>query len=142
MYHYYRWLDKSSGRANPEKVLVFAWLPCQYNHDKIFANVSHLPHATAAALLNASDLEQLKFCGKGFMDTSRIASGPANIWADVFYTNSENICKGIERIIKELSKLKKTVKVKNKNKIEKLLALANDKRARLMKYKVSKKEIQ
>ena len=111
-------------------------------HDEIFANVSHLPHALAATLLNASDSNQLKFCGKGFMDTSRIASGPANIWADVFYTNSENICKGIERIIKELSKLKKAVKLKDKNKIEKLLALANDKRARLMKYKVSKKEIQ
>jgi prephenate dehydrogenase len=111
-------------------------------HDEIFANVSHLPHALAATLLNASDLNQLKFCGKGFMDTSRIASGPANIWADVFYTNSENIRKGIERLIKELLKLKKAVKLKDKNKIEKLLALANDKRARLMKYKVSKKEIQ
>ena len=111
-------------------------------HDEIFANVSHLPHAIAATLLNASDLNQLKFCGKGFMDTSRIASGPANIWADVFYTNSENICKGIERLIKELSKLKKAVKLKDKNKIEKLLTLARDKRARIMKYKVSKKEIQ
>ena len=41
-----------------------------------------------------------------------------------------------------LNKLNKAVKLKDKNKIEKLLALANDKRARLMKYKVSKKEIQ
>ncbi|MFA5292640.1 MAG: prephenate dehydrogenase/arogenate dehydrogenase family protein [Phycisphaerae bacterium] len=111
-------------------------------HDKILGNVSHLPHALAAALLNASDLKQLKFSGKGFIDTSRIASGPANIWADIFYTNSANICKGIDNVIKELGKLKKAAKLKNKSKIEKLLSLARDKRARLMEYKVSKKELQ
>jgi len=49
-------------------------------HDKIFANVSHLPHIAAAALINASCSEELKFAGKGFIDTSRIASGPVNIW--------------------------------------------------------------
>ena len=111
-------------------------------HDTIFGNVSHLPHALAVALLNASDLKQLKFCGKGFMDTSRIASGPANIWSDIFYTNSANICKGIDRTVKELHKLKKAIRLKNKNQIEKLLKLARSKRAKLIEYKVSKKEIE
>ncbi len=111
-------------------------------HDEILGNVSHLPHALAAAMLNASDLKQLKFCGKGFMDTSRIASGPANIWADIFHTNSANICKGIDGTIKELVKLKKAAKLKNKRQIEKLLEQAREKRARLIEYKVSKKEIQ
>jgi len=105
------------------------------------ANVSHLPHALAAALLNASDLEQLKMCGKGFVDTSRIASGPANIWADIFYTNSANICKGIDRAITELNKLKKAIKLKDKQRLEKLLQLAREKRAKLIEYKVSRKEI-
>lgn len=110
-------------------------------HDKILGNVSHLPHATAAALLNASDLNQLKFCGKGFVDTSRVASGPANIWADIFFTNSENISKAIDKLIKELVKIKKAVKQKDKNGIEKLLTLAREKRAKLIEFKVSKKEI-
>lgn len=110
-------------------------------HDMIFGNVSHLPHAVAAALLNASDSKQLKFCGKGFVDTSRIASGPANIWSDIFYTNSANICKGIDKTIRELLKLKKAVKFKDKKQIEKLLQLARSKRAKLIEYKVSKKEI-
>jgi prephenate dehydrogenase len=110
-------------------------------HDKILGNVSHLPHAMAAAMLNASDLKQLKFCGKGFVDTSRIASGPANIWSDIFYTNSANICKGIDKTIRELLKLKKAVKFKDKKQIEKLLQLARSKRAKLIEYKVSKKEI-
>ncbi len=111
-------------------------------HDRILGNVSHLPHALAVSLLNASDLKELKLCGKGFIDTTRIASGPANIWADIFYTNSANICKSIDRIIKEMLKLKKAVKLKDRKRIEKLLELARSRRARLIEYKVSAKEMQ
>jgi prephenate dehydrogenase len=137
--------------ANPAAVRILRkfWvsLGCEVSvmtpgqHDRIFSNISHLPHALAAALLNASDVKQLKLCGKGFIDTSRIASGPANIWADVFYTNSANLCSSINRVIKELGKLKKAVKLKDKKQIEKLLTMAGGKRAKLIKYKVSKKEI-
>jgi len=110
-------------------------------HDRIFANVSHLPHITAAALINANNNEELKFAGKGFMDTSRIASGPANIWADVLLTNANNTTKGIDKVIAELVKLKKAIKKENKREIEKLLAKAKAKRATLIKYKIKKKEI-
>jgi prephenate dehydrogenase len=110
-------------------------------HDRTFANVSHLPHITAAALINANNNEELKFAGKGFMDTSRIASGPANIWADVLLTNANNTTKGIDKIIAELVKLKKAIKKENKREIEKLLAKARTKRAAMIKYKIKKKEI-
>jgi prephenate dehydrogenase len=110
-------------------------------HDRIFANVSHLPHITAAALINANKIESLKSAGKGFMDTSRIASGPANIWADVLMTNSGNINHGIDRIIGELSKLKRAIKSQDRKQIEKLLKSAKDKRAALIKYKINKKEL-
>ena len=110
-------------------------------HDRIFANVSHLPHITAAALINANNNEELKFAGKGFMDTSRIASGPANIWADVLLTNANNTTKGIDKIIAELVKLKKAIKKENKREIEKLLKKAKTKRAAMIKYKIKKKEI-
>jgi len=110
-------------------------------HDRTFANVSHLPHITAAALINANNNEELKFAGKGFMDTSRIASGPANIWADVLLTNATNTTRGIDKIIAELVKLKKAIKKENKREIEKLLAKARTKRAAMIKYKIKKKEI-
>jgi len=110
-------------------------------HDRIFANVSHVPHVTAAALINANSSEELKFAGKGFMDTSRIASGPANIWADVLLTNANNTTRGIDKIIAELVKIKKAMKKENKREIEKLLAKARTKRAALIKYKIKKKEL-
>jgi len=110
-------------------------------HDKIFANVSHLPHVVAAALINASDREELKFAGKGFIDTSRIASGPTNIWSDILLTNAKNTVRGIDRIITELLKLKRAIKSSNTKQIEKLLETARAKRAALIKHKIKKKEM-
>ncbi len=110
-------------------------------HDRIFANVSHLPHMTAVALTNASRSEELKFAGTGFIDTSRIASGPANIWADVLLTNAKNATRGIDRLIGELTKLKRAITNENRRQIEVLLERARDKRAALIKYKIRKKEI-
>jgi prephenate dehydrogenase len=111
------------------------------DHDRIFANVSHLPHITAAALINANNGEDLKFTGKGFMDTSRVASGPANVWADVLLTNKNNMLRGIDKIIAELTKFKKAIKSGNKKEIEGLLEKARDKRATMIKYKIEHKEI-
>lgn len=110
-------------------------------HDRIFANVSHVPHVTAAALINANDSEQLRFAGKGFMDTSRIASGPANIWADVLLTNPTNCVRGIDRVIRQLNKLKGAINSQDKKKIEKLLQAARDKRSKLIKHKMKTKEL-
>ncbi len=110
-------------------------------HDKIFANVSHLPHVMATALINASKPEDLKFAGKGFMDTSRIASGPANIWADILITNSSNTARGIDRAIKELLKLKKAIQQNDQKQVERLLDLARTRRSQLIGDKLRKKEI-
>lgn len=111
------------------------------DHDRIFANVSHLPHVTAAALINANNSEELKFAGKGFIDTSRIASGPANIWTDVLLTNASNVTRDIDKIIEELSKLKKAIKSQDRKQIENLLGAARNKRAALINYKIKRREL-
>ena len=110
-------------------------------HDRIFANISHLPHLIAAALINASKTEELKFAGRGFIDTSRIASGPANIWADVLLTNADNTTRSIDKIIAELRKLEKAIKAGDKKQIENLLRAARTKRAALIKQKIKKREL-
>lgn len=110
-------------------------------HDRIFANISHLPHIVAASLINANTSETLKYAGKGFVDASRIASGPANIWADILVTNAENSIRSIDKITAELLKMRKAIKARDKKQIEKLLTRARLKRARLMEYKIKSKEI-
>lgn len=110
-------------------------------HDRILANVSHLPHIAAASLINTNDKEELKFAGKGFIDSSRIASGPANIWSDVLLTNKNNAIKCIDKFIAELQKMKKAIKGQDKKQIENLLTRARDKRTSLIRNKIRNKEL-
>ncbi len=110
-------------------------------HDRIFANVSHVPHMTAAALINATRDDDLAFAAQGFMDTSRIASSPANVWTDIAISNSVNLGRGIDRVIDELNKLKVAIEAGNKKKVEMLLEKARARRAGLINRKLKRKEI-
>ena len=145
-------LRPGSGQATDKRALrivkefwsalgCFVKIMTPARHDRIFADVSHLPHITAASLVNASNAEELKFAGKGFMDCSRIASGPANIWADVLLTNAQNTVRGIDRLTAELTKLKKAIRSGDRKTIEKLLEAARTKRSNLIKYKMNRKEL-
>lgn len=96
------------------------------DHDRILANISHLPQIVAAALVNASRTSELRFAGKGFKDTTRIASGPANIWADILLTNVKNSTRGIDRVIAELVKLKEAMNSGNEKQIKQLLNRARN----------------
>lgn len=66
-------------------------------HDRCASIISHIPHITAAALvtlLNRSgdDLEPcLKLAAGGFKDTTRVASGDSDMWADICMTNPHAI---------------------------------------------------
>lgn len=111
------------------------------DHDRIFANVSHLPHIVAAALVNASSSSELRMAGKGFMDTSRIASGPPSVWVDILVTNSKNCIKGIDRVTAELNKLKEALKQTDNELVYELLELARAKREKMIEEKIDKKEI-
>ncbi len=110
-------------------------------HDRILAGVSHVPHVTAAALVNAVASEQLRFAGRGFMDTSRVASGPASIWTDVLLANSGNVARGIDRVISELTRLKNAVAEGDQRAVDRLLNRAVRKRKAMIEYKLRKKEL-
>jgi prephenate dehydrogenase len=110
-------------------------------HDRIYANISHVPHAVAVSLVNAGNAEEFEFAGKGFTDTTRIASSPANIWADILLSNAKNTIKGIDKVIAELRGLKKTIKAGDKKQIEALLEKAREKRNAMITNKINKKEL-
>jgi prephenate dehydrogenase len=111
------------------------------DHDRVFANISHLPHVVAAGLVNASDDNDMKFAGKGFLDSTRISSGPASIWTDVLLANRENIADGIGRTIVELERLRAAIRDGRREQITELLETARNKRASLVRYKIKKKEL-
>jgi len=56
-------------------------------HDVMLATTSHLPHMVASALARSVGTEKADFCGTGFFDTTRVASGSADMWVDIIDTN-------------------------------------------------------
>lgn len=110
-------------------------------HDRIFGMVSHLPHLTAAALINASREQEMHFAGKGFIDTTRVASGPANIWTDILMTNPETCSQGIENLIVQLKKIQAAIEAGDDKKVQRLLEQAVKKRTALIQYKIDQKEL-
>ncbi|MDI6451086.1 prephenate dehydrogenase [Anaerobaca lacustris] len=110
-------------------------------HDRVLANVSHLPHVIAAGLVNASDPRDMRSAGKGFLDSTRIASGPANVWTDVLLANTHNLVEGIDRVLAELSAIKHALKAEDRQAIDAFLDGASKKRAALVTYKIKKKEL-
>jgi len=135
-------------RKSAVQVLKKFWsaLGCQVKlmapaeHDRLLGKISHLPHITAACLVNTNNDHSLRHAGTGFMDTSRIASGPANIWADILLANAANSARGIDRIIAELLKFKKAISAEDRQRVEKLLESARSKRATMIKYKTKGKD--
>lgn len=63
------------------------------DHDYAVAHISHMPHALAALVVNASvtpkNCKKFGFLtGSGFRDATRIAMGDAGMWAEIMTTNS------------------------------------------------------
>jgi prephenate dehydrogenase len=65
-------------------------------HDASFAAVSHLPHLTAFALVNAvarqpHGAQHLSMAGPGFRDFSRIAASDPKVWRDILLANRDEV---------------------------------------------------
>jgi len=110
-------------------------------HDKVLARISHLPHILAAALVNSSELKQMLLCGKGFLDTTRIASGPENVWRDILMANAESIDESIARFIKELTNFQVALRQGDEDAVCRMLAEAREKRNQLVEMKLQRKEL-
>ena len=74
-------------------------------HDAQTADVSHLPHALAAALVAMQRDESLSLAGKGFLDATRIAAGDGALWRDILIDNRDNLRKSIQRLQENLEGL-------------------------------------
>ena len=100
-----------------------------YEHDKIFALTSHLPHLVAYNLIKtAQDFQKkqkkniIKFSAGGLRDFSRIAASNEIMWRDVFFNNKKNMINAINIFIKNLNSFKKNIQnLEDKNLRKKLI---------------------
>lgn len=86
-----------------------------YHHDRIFAEISHLPHAVAYALVHAvgtADVEGenvLSYSAGGFKDFTRIASSDPVMWRDIALMNRDALLASIDGFSASLAELRKRI---------------------------------
>jgi prephenate dehydrogenase len=72
-------------------------------HDQMVAAISHIPHLIAAALVNhAVTFGDLDLAAGGFRDTTRVASGSPDLWAEILLANREAVGEQIDHLIRDL----------------------------------------
>ncbi len=80
-----------------------------YEHDKITAAISHVPHIIAAQLVNLvresdDDAEKMRaLAAGGFKDITRIASSSPIMWQNICLTNNKDIKLLLDRYIATLT---------------------------------------
>ncbi len=112
-----------------------------YEHDKICALTSHLPHLIAYNLIiTAQDFQKkqkknvIKFSAGGLRDFSRIAASNEIMWRDIFFNNKENMINTINMFIKNLKVFKKNIKKSEDKNLRKVLIMPIKKTIKLIKY--------
>ena len=79
-------------------------------HDRLLAFLSHLPQLTASALMQvvgtAVGEDGLGLAGRGLVDTTRLASSPAEIWKDIAATNADEIGAALDTLISLLQQVR------------------------------------
>jgi prephenate dehydrogenase len=104
-------------------------------HDRVMAFVSHLPQLAASALMDAvgsaAHGEGLRMAGRGLIDTTRLASSPADVWRDICLTNADAIEAALDCLIQRLTQLRGDVR--HGDAVEAIFSAAARWRAELMK---------
>lgn len=101
-------------------------------HDEIVASTSHAPHLIASALsrqLEKDGWSEVRFFGlygRGLLDTTRIAQGPPEMWADIISANADNVERALVDFSREISEVIDIIKSNKKEELIEYLNRAKD----------------
>jgi prephenate dehydrogenase len=97
-------------------------------HDRILAATSHAPHVIAAALAAATPEATLAFTAGGWRDTTRIAAGDPDLWADILLDNAGGVGDAMKRFAVGVERLLAAIDRGDRRRLVELLTRAKDTR--------------
>lgn len=106
-------------------------------HDKIVAQLSHVPHVIATALMTQSaatfkdHLELLKLAAGGFKSTTRIAKSDPTMWSAIMHNNRELIVQQLDEYLNELQSLRQAITADDQEKLFAVFSKAKADREKL-----------
>lgn len=81
-------------------------------HDECVALVSHVPHLVAGTLVRtvaAQNAHAFSVVGPGFRDTTRVSSGPPELWVGILRENAAAVGNALDAVIAKLQILRQTL---------------------------------
>ena len=96
------------------------------DHDRIVAATSHAPHVMAAAIAAATPPAALPFAATGWRDTTRIAAGDPELWAEILLDNAAPVAKALEKIEAAAARMRAALEAGDRRRLVTLLARAKD----------------
>lgn len=107
-------------------------------HDKIVANVSHIPQLLSVALINATanksdEIDFLDYVGGGYRDMTRIASSDFSIWEPVIKNNSAEILEALDQVRAQIRQIEHAIENDSYPALGQSFRLANHNRERVAK---------
>ncbi|HTC58594.1 MAG TPA: prephenate dehydrogenase/arogenate dehydrogenase family protein [Solirubrobacteraceae bacterium] len=111
-------------------------------HDRLMANVSHLPHVLANVLVAQAvrsieshgatlDPEVPLGSGPSFRDATRVAGANPAIWTDIYLSNRDLLAEALDGAIEELSAVRDTLRTGDAQRLAAWNERARAERARL-----------
>jgi len=97
-------------------------------HDRILAASSHAPHMIAAAVAAATPPAARAFTAGGWRDTTRIAAGDPELWADILLDNAGEIGGAMKRFAACVEKMLAAIEAGDRRRLVSLLARAKEHR--------------
>jgi prephenate dehydrogenase len=97
-------------------------------HDRILAATSHAPHVIAAAIAAATPAEARQFTAGGWRDTTRIAAGDPELWADILLDNAPAVARALSRIAGVTEKILAALEADDRRRLVSLLTRAKEDR--------------
>jgi prephenate dehydrogenase len=93
-------------------------------HDRIYANISHLPQIISTALMHHCR-DNVRSSGPGFASVTRLAGSHWKVWRDIVETNTVNIADELDAFSALLAGLAKEVRSGNFDALESKFLEAN-----------------
>lgn len=96
-------------------------------HDRLVARISHLPHVTAAATAFgalSADARSGNLSGGGLRDTTRVAGGNPEMWAEILLENRSEVARSIRETISKLDEFLAALDGASQEELRRLLAEA------------------
>lgn len=105
-------------------------------HDRLYAAVSHWPHAVAFALsaaLACSDVSEaaLRAAGAGLRDTTRIAASSAALWAEILLDNRDEALRAAHEFQAQIDVLTEALRTGDRSALEQAFGTASRWRSQL-----------